>query len=305
MYSTSGMALPDIGHETTGALWHGRQGRKQLRWISKTGPAHEEFDRVFTASSDLGQYLNDNGVTTHNHFTGRNGTIVVQKRTAIGHFVAVKRFRSSSGKFASGDKMSEALAREVGIIKSLSHFHIIEAIGSYRFSDAEALIMVPWATCSLNQLLEPFEERDRPKHIEDGVRVHGWNSVRTFVVSTMGCVANALAYIHSKKIKHKDIKPENILIHGARVYITDFDLSIKFESESSSVSEGPFNGQVTWKVVVSALPKFCKLRIDSTLLQRLLTPEIGSYEGELKTSTHLPASSSRSLRSTREGLLRT
>jgi serine/threonine protein kinase len=299
------MSLSDIGHETAGALWHGRQGRKQLRWISKTGPAHEEFDRIFTASSDLGQYLNDIGLTTHDHFTGRNGTIVVQKRTAIGHFVAVKRFRSSSGKVAGGDKMSEALAREVGIIKSLSHFHIIEAIGSYRFNDAEALIMVPWATCSLNQLLEPFEERRPPKHIEDGVKCHEWSSVRKFVVSTMGCVANALAYIHSKNIKHKDIKPENILIDGARVYITDFDLSIKFESESSSVSEGKFNGQVTWKVVVSALSKICKLIIDSTLLQKLLIPKIGSCEGELKTSTHLPASSLKSLQSTREGLLRT
>ena len=40
--------------------------------------------------------------------------------------------------------------------------------------------------------------------------------------SFFGCLTNAIAYLHSRKIQHMDIKPENILIKNGNIYVADF-----------------------------------------------------------------------------------
>lgn len=47
------------------------------------------------------------------------------------------------------------------------------------------------------------------------------NRVRT-LTNGMGCLSNALAYIHGAGIKHKDIKPSNILVLGDVMILSDF-----------------------------------------------------------------------------------
>lgn len=50
--------------------------------------------------------------------------------------------------------------------------------------------------------------------------------LRTFY----GCLATGLQFLHSAKIRHRDIKPENILVKGHCVYLTDFGISLAWES---------------------------------------------------------------------------
>ncbi|OCK80472.1 kinase-like protein, partial [Lepidopterella palustris CBS 459.81] len=40
-----------------------------------------------------------------------------------------------------------------------------------------------------------------------------------------GCLASGLEYLHSKDIRHQDIKPENILIHEQNILFTDFGIA--------------------------------------------------------------------------------
>ncbi|CAO2647188.1 Nn.00g081100.m01.CDS01 [Neocucurbitaria sp. VM-36] len=60
------------------------------------------------------------------------------------------------------------------------------------------------------------------------------SSLRTF----FGCLATALAYLHKMRIRHKDIKPPNILVHGTNVLITDFGLA-RDCNDTRSTTEGP------------------------------------------------------------------
>jgi serine/threonine protein kinase len=54
--------------------------------------------------------------------------------------------------------------------------------------------------------------------------------------SFYGCLASALTYLHNKQIRHRDIKPENILVKGDKVYLTDFGISLDWESLSGSTT---------------------------------------------------------------------
>lgn len=56
--------------------------------------------------------------------------------------------------------------------------------------------------------------------------------LRTF----FGCLAGALDYLHEAKIRHRDIKPQNILVKGAHVYLTDFGISLDWENLSRSTT---------------------------------------------------------------------
>ena len=51
-----------------------------------------------------------------------------------------------------------------------------------------------------------------------------------------GCLASGLSYLHNTKIRHRDIKPENILVKGSDVYLTDFGISLDWESFSRSTT---------------------------------------------------------------------
>jgi len=54
--------------------------------------------------------------------------------------------------------------------------------------------------------------------------------------SFFGCLASALHYLHDIKIRHRDIKPGNILVKGPNVYLTDFGISLNWENLTRSTT---------------------------------------------------------------------
>lgn len=54
--------------------------------------------------------------------------------------------------------------------------------------------------------------------------------------SFLGCLASGLQYIHSIKIRHRDIKPQNILVSGDRVFLSDFGIALDWEHLSRSTT---------------------------------------------------------------------
>jgi serine/threonine protein kinase len=120
---------------------------------------------------------------------------------------------------------------EIGALKRLKHRHVVEFVGSYTDPKYIGLIMSPVADMDLSAYLA---STDTTRYKE----------LRTF----FGCLARALAFLHEQSIRHKDIKPSNILVHGGNVLFTDFGLAFDFTDETGSTTAGTVNGRT---------PRYC------------------------------------------------
>ncbi|KAF2262019.1 kinase-like protein [Lojkania enalia] len=148
------------------------------------------------------------------------------------HQYALKRIRRRQ---AFGQDSKEAMERfksEIDILKGLSHKHVVRYIGSYTDKSHLGIVMFPVAqfnlaafmeqTCvriqtasAASSLLSISQSRDQASAVE----------MRSMLRTSFGCLAAALAYLHDKYIRHKDIKPQNILVDKGNVFLTDFGLS--------------------------------------------------------------------------------
>jgi hypothetical protein len=135
----------------------------------------------------------------------------------------VLRTAAFGGRNASAQR---AFIKEIEILKRLKHWHIVEFVGSYTDHKYIAVLMEPIADMDLAAYLQ---RADAVNHSE----------LRTF----FGCLSRALEFLHQQNIRHKDIKPQNILYEAGRgVLLTDFGLALDFTEASRSTTIGMVNG---------------------------------------------------------------
>ncbi|KAF2203151.1 kinase-like protein [Delitschia confertaspora ATCC 74209] len=152
-------------------------------------------------------------------------------------------------------KIGAAERKEIEILKKLSHRHIIRLVGTYTHRSFLGLLLHPVAVCDLSTLLEDFEyfyseqsldstQKDRLEKL--GLPHGSWNDFRpagcSLLYSTIGCLANAIEYLHSQDIRHKDLKPANILLSRNQVWLTDFGSATDFSMLSQSATENGERG---------------------------------------------------------------
>ncbi|EME43643.1 hypothetical protein DOTSEDRAFT_72865 [Dothistroma septosporum NZE10] len=116
--------------------------------------------------------------------------------------------------------------KEIKIMQSLAHRNIARFEAAYCDRTAFNILMSPVADGDLRQFLnDPEEFKTKQPHLPQ------W-----FL-----SLANALAYMHSKNFRHKDIKPANILISDNDVLLTDFGTSLHLsKSTSTTTGSGAF-----------------------------------------------------------------
>ena len=120
------------------------------------------------------------------------------------------------------------------------------------------------AVCDLATLLEDVAELlpnviacDDHKDIDYEAMLHRLNTLgletsegpRSIYISaikrlkqSIGCTSSAIAYLHQNQIRHKDIKPSNILLSATGLWVTDFGTSTDFSTLTESVTQNGERG---------------------------------------------------------------
>jgi hypothetical protein len=152
---------------------------------------------------------------------------------------ALKRVPRSNVFGGRGTECVKQFIAEMRALKRIKHRHVVEFVGSYTDPKYMGLIMSPVADMDLSTYLA---RADTARHRE----------LRTF----FGCLARALEFLHEQSIRHKDIKPSNILVHSGNVLYTDFGLALDFTDKDGSTTASMVNGMT---------PRYC-------------APEVANYE---------------------------
>lgn len=153
--------------------------------------------------------------------TGGQGQVDVVLSTISYKEYARKRvYRSEVFRGPKKERMKQFVA-EIQVLKRLKHTHIVEFVGSYTDRRYLGLLMSPVAEMDLDVYLKHCTASHYPE-------------LRTF----FGCLATALEFLHVQGVRHKDIKPGNILINRGNILLADFGLSLDFRDMSGSTTTG-------------------------------------------------------------------
>jgi len=174
---------------------------------------------------------------------GRGSFADVYEVTCQGILVARKQI------YCTRHMKIEDVKRELDILKKLSHKHVVTLLGSYTQNKILGLLLHPVAVCDLGVFLDELDEEQRSGATELGEGLSkladrlglpgSLSGMRERLNKVYGCLANAIQYLHDQNVRHKDIKPRNVLLHrNDGLYITDFGLSRDTTDSSSSVTNG-------------------------------------------------------------------
>ncbi|KAH7349198.1 kinase-like domain-containing protein, partial [Pyrenochaeta sp. MPI-SDFR-AT-0127] len=128
--------------------------------------------------------------------------------------------RNSVGKLVT-------IQNEVEVAKQANHPLLVRLVATYVCGKEFAMIMEPVAEQNLGEYLEGVDGK-----CLDAVG----RRLRDRLPPWFGCLVSATNYLHLKNIRHRDIKPKNILILGKNVLLTDFGISKELSEETLSIS---------------------------------------------------------------------
>ncbi|KAH7394189.1 kinase-like domain-containing protein [Phaeosphaeria sp. MPI-PUGE-AT-0046c] len=144
--------------------------------------------------------------------------------------------------------MEKALV-EVAIMQHLAHHHVVSYVASYEATNFDqdnnpedqvlGIIMYPPGRCDLEKALKAISDEYNP----DCTRALSDDCLKLLrsMFGFFGCLSQALSYLHTTDviIKHKDIKPANIIIDAfGEPIITDFGISKRYEDKDQVSTQG-------------------------------------------------------------------
>ncbi|KAF4539329.1 Kinase-like protein [Lasiodiplodia theobromae] len=227
------------GHEKTSqmSLWEYVYSEESKRWHEEKFTDGSLNHLVITTSETCIPFREDDD------YIDTNGKciLVAARHKENGSFpndwIAVKKILLRGSEQAVNEAKKK-FRQEIHNMQDLSkrrHHHIIAFISSYEKGELMGIAMFPVAKYSLKHLLEDMSRKNGEKKVDFSEHHHVWAMLRYFL-----CLSSAVAWLHSIPVKHKDIKPANILIDCAQsIILADFGLSRVYESkEAADISGG-------------------------------------------------------------------
>ena len=158
--------------------------------------------------------------------------------------LVIKTIRKASTRLAI-----EEAENEVENMKHLRHPHITILLGTLMYRSRMSILIFPAACCDLKYFMEQ-NPHDSPEtlsdHTHDEDRDNGETERNTRITINLVkyktqilqqcfiCLSEALSYLHVSGVRHKDIKPGNILVdESGSLTITDFGISRSFPEDAS------------------------------------------------------------------------
>lgn len=181
--------------------------------------------RLYKQSSDV-PYKEAVGVTAGR---GSFGVVYKAENTNTRTVVAIKQL---SGIYSS--KSQDTVRKELSMLQICAHPNIVKLLDAYQIDDNPNtfyMVMEPWAPYTLYAFLHQSDSqrcRDSPWFTQCS------HKTERHMIRIFRGLADGLSYLHDKSIKHKDIKPENILLHDTghrsiRPVIADLGISKIFK----------------------------------------------------------------------------
>ena len=137
---------------------------------------------------------------------GAYGSVYEAIDEETGEKVALKRIKLDS----TVDGIPCTALREISILLHMKHQNIV-SVHKIMHTSKHIQIAFEYCKCDLGKYMKQFPDRCMP-----------YSQVLSFTKQ----ILQAISYMHSKNIMHRDIKPPNILIHDSNIIkICDFGLS--------------------------------------------------------------------------------
>lgn len=202
---------------------------------------------------------------------GGVGTVYKALDRLTGHQVAIKRIEQISGlaiNRATDSAILQNLAHEFRVLAGIRHPNIISVL-DYGFDDARQ----PYFTMELLENAKPITE---------AAQVLSFNQC----VALMMQLLQAIAYLHSRSILHRDLKPTNVLVSDGHVRLLDFGLAALGDSS------GEFAGTTAYMPPEMLQDRHyipaSDLYVAGVLFVEMLTGHLPAAEGDVLATLNDP-----------------
>ncbi len=209
--------------ETFVAFWE-----TQPHWLSSFGPLDTVRgpgpQPVSQNAVDSGEF-DDELIIQRSIGAGGMGKVDLAVQTSLERSVAVKRAGVSS------PLAFQALIREARIVGALEHPNIVPVHGLRWNADGEPMLVmkriegVEWS----ERLRDPATGRPAPQ-IGDALVAH---------LEILLQVCNAIEFAHSRRVLHRDIKPNNVMVGAfGEVVVLDWGIALRLDEAPSTAAVG-------------------------------------------------------------------
>lgn len=170
---------------------------------------------------------------------GSYGMVIKMREVNSGMWYAVKQ-QLLGEEEQDNIEAYKHLRGETQRLRNLHHRHVVRLVKTYERGKQYGMVLEPYAASDLGAQLQRFRDNGIDLGTTTGVERRDQDILAPLFLQAFGCLSNGLKYIHGEKMRHKDIKPTNILYDSkpddseANFLWADFGLAYDFSITGDS-----------------------------------------------------------------------